>query len=357
LNKQFSQYLDLLRIAAAILVLLAHISHPAFTNGALLLPDQIGYSSVMIFFVLSGYVITYVACERESTLLDFSISRFSRVYSVVIPAIVLTASVDVLIINVTPFHHALELRSSIPNYQYAGFTKYLIMSVLFGNQAWGLRESLFSNSAYWSMCFEVYYYVLFATMFYFRGAPRIVLVTIALMFIGPAPLLRFDLWLLGAGTYLLHRHVSIEQSIARAIFVLTIALMLFDLCTDLNLQIDRYLDSMTGGAASAGIWRRFVGDTLTGAIVAANLLVAKYCGFKFGKIGPWFTYLGSISFTLYLMHVPLLRFFSGYFDPRPIALLTLVLGSAWLLSRWTEKQKDNGRANLRSLSARFLKAA
>ena len=225
---------------------MAHVS-PAFANGHML-PDQIGYSSVMIFFVLSGYVITYVAHEREFTLVDFSISRVSRVYSVVVPAIALTVLVDFLVLHVTPLYDAAELRSSIPTYQYAGFAKYTVMSLFFGNQVWGLRESLFSNSTYWSMCLEVYYYALFAAMFYVRGAPRIGALCLVLIVIGPQAFLHFHLWLMGAAVYLLHRHVSMSQWTARVVFVFTIALLAYDLCTDLNLRIDGYLDSITSGA-------------------------------------------------------------------------------------------------------------
>lgn len=266
------------------------------------------------------------------------------------------ASNNVRAFKVPAPYHALELRSSIPAYQYAGFAKYIVMSLLFGNQIWTLREPLFSNSVYWSMCFEVYYYALFAGAFYFRGLPRIGVMALVLAIIGPEPLLRFHLWLLGAAVYFVHRHILISQAFARALFAATLLILVYDLGADLNLRIDDYLDSVTNGTVSAGIWRRFVGDTFTGAIIAAHIMAARYCGFAFGKVGAWFTYLGSFSFTLYLTHVPLLRFFTGYFTPSgPLPLLFLVLGSAWLISRVTEMQKDELRRRLRLHSWRFSK--
>src|SRR4051812_27172526 len=153
MNKQFSRYLDLLRIVAALLVLFAHLCYPNITDGKLSGPNQIGYSSVMIFFVLSGYVISFVAAEREFTLPDFVISRISRVYSVVIPAIVITIAVDLLFLSVPPSFNTKELMSDIPLYQYAKFLKYITMTLFFGNHLWGLNESAFSNGVYWSMCF------------------------------------------------------------------------------------------------------------------------------------------------------------------------------------------------------------
>jgi len=164
MDKQLSRYLDLLRIVAALLVLFAHLTDPIITDGAIRGPNQIGYSAVMIFFVLSGYVISYVAAEREFNLVDFAISRISRVYSVVIPAIALTIFVDVLFLCVTPSINGNELLAEIPIYQYNKFPQYLILTMLFGNQIWGLKEPAFSNGVYWSMCFEVYYYITFSLL-------------------------------------------------------------------------------------------------------------------------------------------------------------------------------------------------
>ena len=45
-------------------MLFAHLTDKAFTDGHLNGPTEIGYSAVMIFFVLSGYVITNEAVDR-----------------------------------------------------------------------------------------------------------------------------------------------------------------------------------------------------------------------------------------------------------------------------------------------------
>jgi peptidoglycan/LPS O-acetylase OafA/YrhL len=44
------------------------------------LPFAVGHKVVVVFFVLSGYVITYVACERERGLRDFVLARVARIY-------------------------------------------------------------------------------------------------------------------------------------------------------------------------------------------------------------------------------------------------------------------------------------
>jgi peptidoglycan/LPS O-acetylase OafA/YrhL len=348
LEKQSSRYLDLLRIIAALLVLFAHFSDPAISNGAIKAPEEIGYSAVMIFFVLSGYVISYVAVEREFRLVDFATSRIARVYSVVLPALALTVGVDLLFLWVSPHYNTNELISGIPLYQYEKFPRYLLMDVFFGNNIWDLRLTAFSNGVYWSMCFEVYYYVIFAIAFYLRGVRRTILLLAALLAIGPWPLLHFQLWLFGCGVYWLHRNGKvISAKRARLLFALTVSLLVFDLATDLNLRIDDQLDLLTNGWVSQSFLRRFVGDTLTGAIVALNILAARYAGLQFGRFGWWFTYLASFTFSLYLMHTPLLRFWAGYWHPGPVAIVALVLASVWLLGQITERQKDHIRNVLR----------
>ena len=51
---------------------------------------------MIVFFVLSGYVIAHVLATRERTLFEYFASRFSKLYSVVVPALILTASTNYL---------------------------------------------------------------------------------------------------------------------------------------------------------------------------------------------------------------------------------------------------------------------
>ncbi|MGH7068757.1 MAG: hypothetical protein ACREFO_01915, partial [Acetobacteraceae bacterium] len=57
-DRALSRYLELLRLVAALLVLLAHLSDPGITDERIMVPSEIGYTSVIVFFVLSGYVIS-----------------------------------------------------------------------------------------------------------------------------------------------------------------------------------------------------------------------------------------------------------------------------------------------------------
>ena len=343
MTNQFSRYLDLLRCMAALLVLFAHLTNPAFTDGRLSGPTEIGYSSVMIFFVLSGYVITYVAFERENHLVDFTVSRIARVYSVVFPALLLTVFVDSLLLHVHPIYNSSKLLGSMPHYEYEKIPLYFLVSLVFGNNIWGARIPEFSNGVYWSMCFEVYYYIIFAFAFYLTGWRRISLVCIALLAVGPGPILRFDLWLFGCGVYLLHRrNLDMPVGWARFIFAASFAFLVFDLTTDLNLRIDELLN-----VGLHSVFRRLTGDTLTGLAVATNIFVAKYARLELALLGRLSAYFATFSFSLYLMHIPLLRLWTAYWHPNPAATAGLVLVSVWVLGQITEQQKSNLRRLLR----------
>src|SRR3974390_1821449 len=99
MNKGTSLYLDLVRFSAAAVVFIQHakalsrdsflgfwVNHPNVYS----LINVLSQAAVTVFFVLSGYVIAHVLATRERTPLDYAASRFGRLYSVVIPALIVT---------------------------------------------------------------------------------------------------------------------------------------------------------------------------------------------------------------------------------------------------------------------------
>jgi peptidoglycan/LPS O-acetylase OafA/YrhL len=66
MNRPFSIYLDLVRFTAARLVYLWHSNMRPLVNDALP-ASQYGHSSVIVFFVLSGFVIAYVTDKKGKT--------------------------------------------------------------------------------------------------------------------------------------------------------------------------------------------------------------------------------------------------------------------------------------------------
>jgi peptidoglycan/LPS O-acetylase OafA/YrhL len=104
LNSAQKAYLDFLRALAAQLVLFGHVANYflpdtffAHTGGMF---QSVG---VNIFFLISGFLISYSVFMKRSDpsyrFGSYMADRFSRIYSAYLPALVLVAIVDALIVN------------------------------------------------------------------------------------------------------------------------------------------------------------------------------------------------------------------------------------------------------------------
>ncbi len=333
----FSVYLDLMRLTAAVLVLLSHFGQLQFTGGQFNFPEHIGHAAVVIFFVLSGYVISYVARERERDFRDYATSRIARIYSVVLPAMVVTILVDLL------------QPGGQLSYHFQHFGRYLSLFLVFGSDYWFLNETTFSNAAFWSLSYEVPYYILFASWYYFTGLRRYLSAAVTLLIIGPRQWILFPLWLAGAAVSSWHRSHVIPRSQARIAFALSLTLLVVVIASQADLLLDNaFWDLFPPHATDFLRYSKyFAGDFLIGLLVALNLLAARYADLRFGIAAKPIVAGASCSFTLYLMHVPLLRFFNTQFGLTFLPLLGATLISVWLLSLVTENQKNHLRAFLR----------
>ncbi len=141
MTRAFSIYLDLLRFLAACLVVVYH-SNARMIVESILPFSTYGHSAVIIFFVLSGFVIAYATDTKERHATDYWSSRMSRVWSLAVPAVLLTAVLDAIGQSIAP-----EL--------YAGNTTQdhtllrIFTSLAFLNEIWFISITSFSNIAYW----------------------------------------------------------------------------------------------------------------------------------------------------------------------------------------------------------------
>src|SRR5258705_180650 len=96
MNRETSLYLDVFRFSAAIIVFLGHMVGARFTWGLFWQIAPFMGDAVTVFFVLSGFVIGFTTDERETTLRSYVIARAARMYSVAIPALLITFALDFL---------------------------------------------------------------------------------------------------------------------------------------------------------------------------------------------------------------------------------------------------------------------
>ncbi|MEZ5729874.1 MAG: acyltransferase family protein [Burkholderiaceae bacterium] len=163
MEPSISVALDLLRLVAAALVFVHHFEE--VTHSALASPfASFGHDSVLFFFVLSGFVIAHVATTTERSASQFAIARVSRLFSVGLPALVLTATL-VAIGSLTDLPGRALLSQ-------ADWPRIMAASLLFLNESFTSRIEVPTNVPYWSVCYEAWYYVIFALAWYGRGWPR-----------------------------------------------------------------------------------------------------------------------------------------------------------------------------------------
>ena len=109
----FSLYLDLVRFVAALSVFIAHSIQYNLYDGHVPLADY-GHDAVIVFFVLSGLVISTTAARPTETWKTYLIARASRIYSVAIPAIALCFAMGRDVAGLRPSAWQVTARRSIP---------------------------------------------------------------------------------------------------------------------------------------------------------------------------------------------------------------------------------------------------
>lgn len=315
LNQQTSRFLDVARGMAALAVLIAHAqvhvlvnmsSIPAENRGAFAAIAYVlygfGHQAVVVFFVLSGFLVggkvVAEAAGREPFLRRYLIDRTVRIYTVLVPALVLTLLLDHLgrtLFGQTGIY-------DLPDHNFGSGLGNFAANLL--NLQNIFVQPFGTDFPLWSLAHEYWYYVTFGLIMvwfsraYSAGARWAALcVAIALTAILSSTfsfhLFGFVLWLAGVAA----------ARLPRALMRPMPALLLF-------------LAAIVGqrvGVPYAMLKNLLVGGTvdLVVTLTFANLLLAlrfddgPVWGFSGWRIH---TYMAQFSFSLYAVHMPIMIF-------------------------------------------------
>lgn len=346
MNRAFSTYLDFTRFAAAFVVVLHHLGAQRLTGGIFDPVGAAGEDAVMVFFVLSGYVIAYVS-DRDRNLPNYAISRFARLYSVVVPALLLTVVADAIGSRANP-----ALYEGILDDSHA-LAKTLV-SLGFLNQLWSIDVRFFSNVPYWSISYEFWYYVLFGCVFFARGSIRTLLIVAWSLLVGPCILLLLPVWWLGVLTYRYTRNLTLQRLPAWLCAVLPIPMYLAYRTTGIGDALTGHTDDwilrLTGDPYYLHKARFFLHDYIVGLLVAVHLVGAHGIA---ATRGPAMTHRDRIirgaagyTFSTYLFHYPTLyclAAISPFATDSFAQVAYLLLGTTAVvlaIGRFTEARKD-----------------
>jgi peptidoglycan/LPS O-acetylase OafA/YrhL len=354
LPRPFSVYLDLVRFGAACLVYIYH-SNQRWLVGPILPLSHHGHSSVIVFFVLSGYVIAYVTDTKERDWASYTASRLSRVYSVALPTIVLTLLLD---------WAGRQFLAAPYGYPFDWFVVRIISSALMTNEVWFISITSFSNVPYWSICYEAWYYVAFGLLVFLPRRKAWAVTGLLALLLGPKVVLLAPVWGLGVLLYHWRRLADISEATGWALAAGT------TICIGLYLHFDVEKAAASPFKALVGQhWfeefafsRWFVGDYLLGPLVMLHFAgmrrVAGRLSGLFGAIEKPVRLLASYTFTLYLLHQPLFLFWGavlrgdnrGYGNWMLVTLLVAL--SIAIVGTVTENRR---RGLTRSIRARLVR--
>lgn len=313
MNRAFSIYLDLVRFTAACLVYLYH-SNQRMLSTEILPASNFGHSAVVVFFVLSGFVIAYVTETKENQWIKYAASRISRIYSVAFPAVFLTIALDTV---------GRHLYPAIYYYPFDNFPIRIVSSLLMLNETWFISITSFSNVPYWSIGYELWYYVGFAVVTFLPSRMAgAALVGLAFV-LGPKVVLLAPIWIAGVLLYRWKAVASISRSTALLMVISSVIGIWAYHYLEIGELATNWLKSLIGEE-----WHKqltfskfFLGDYVLGALVFLNFAGMKALGDVIApvlqRVERPVRFLAAYTLTLYLLHQPLFLFWAAVIRGNP----------------------------------------
>ncbi len=353
LGRTLSTYLDGLRLTAAMAVFISHAALPRISGHLLPLTMlvEMADAAVMAFFVLSGFVISYAAVARDKGLADYEGARLARLWSVALPALAVTVVADAIGRRFDPsvYAHLSE--------QAWGPLAQLATCAVFANELWFTSIRPFSNGPYWSIGYEFWYYVLFGAAFYLRGRARWIAIALTCVLVMPKILALFPIWLLGVAAY--RSRGRIGAPAGALIVLLSIAGVLAIALLGFSWRLYWWDDADVVRLLGEGYSRHLPSKYTIGFLVACNLagFAAIQDRLSLRAIERPIRWLAGMTFSLYLLHYPLLHLYASVLPGEPesparaVLLMALALLTVAALAQVTERQKRRARQLVDGLGA------
>lgn len=307
LNAQYhhSIVISLLRGLAAVEVVAAHLRaqlypslkslpDPSLAYQALSFFTGFAHQAVVIFFLLSGWLVGGSLLNKLSeplAMLSYSIDRVTRLWIVLVPAFLLTLLFGILEGVVDP-----------RRFDFSSDEPYSV--TVFGGNMLGVQDMAVprygGNFALWSLAYETWYYILFPfVVLSFAASSRICrtgALAVALLIgagLSTAVTLYFGLWLMGVA-FSRVRIVATRHMLALLCALLGGVSVFFRLTGSNDILVEA----------------SFIQDlvfSLAFLLVLCSLQTPAKLGDPATRIAARVgTILAAFSFTLYVIHVPLL---------------------------------------------------
>jgi peptidoglycan/LPS O-acetylase OafA/YrhL len=340
-----SLYLDLVRFAAALVVVLSHAWLVLFPRYPLHWP---GPAAVIVFFVLSGFVIAYVTDRRDKNLGNYTLDRLSRLWSVALPALGFGMILGPYVSQSVFMPELANTDAAMRTAANAGFIA----------QLWFLDFAPPLNGPFWSLNYEAWFYAIFGAWTYLPRASRALVAILLSLVAGPKILILMPCWLLGVFLYrtMYRRQLSERTAVLLWICSLVAAALLIKSTVPTELH-----DIFQSHSPRAATLLAYSGSPLTDYTLALLVAVNFYAtahAFRFGRILLPFARpirsMASFTLTTYLFHLPLLVLFWDVLHTTPWICLVALVGSIVVVGSLTEHRRRDLRTLLAVIAARLF---
>jgi peptidoglycan/LPS O-acetylase OafA/YrhL len=327
-TQRMSAWLDFIRAGAALAVLLGHAVQVTGYTGYFPFTIALQQHAVIVFFVLSGLLIAHSA-ERAPSLRAYAIARVSRIVPVALGAVAVSVAVGLL--------------GREPDIWTTGLGALLFLGE-------GYSPTFELNPPYWSLCYEVWFYALFGAAAFVKGWAQAAWLAVLGLAAGANVLLLLPCWLLGVALHRWGAGMPLQWS--RPALALALAL------TSL-FAVQHLADPLLGLLMKMAPWDLghslyALSDLVLATCVAAGLMGLRTLAER-GlalplPLQPAIRYFAEMSFSLYLLHWPVLKLLklAGVgVDGGPLALaivLAVVIAVSAGFAMLTEHRRPAVRA-------------
>lgn len=292
-------------------VLLEHFALPRLTGGHFELVGRLGHEAVVVFFVLSGYVISYTVDKNGPGASRFLGERIARLWSALLPALALGITLDLYGQTINP---DLYLGKSVTDTLWIR----LGLAITFLNESVLAGSKFGTNGPLWSLSYEFFYYVFFAVhISRLQKSTKIPLLLALSIIAGPKIILMGPIWLMGVAIHKAHSILPTFNRIAAlGIFFISLASLSFiphsTVLGHIHQTIQPQLTAL--GIENLRFSKNFVFDFGLGLVISFHLFSARYL-VQARNTSPRSKHarmtarqLGELTFPIYVFHVPLLYF-------------------------------------------------
>ena len=362
-NTSLSWSLDFLRWVAAFLVVIGHLRSLMFVEyekiESITIIDKMfyfftgfGHESVIVFFVLSGYLVggEFLRIDKTNKMfMIYMIKRFSRIFMVFFPALIIGGIIDLIGSHWINYGGIYQNAFHKPSMNFSvldRLTPEIFLTNLTMMQT-SLGHTLGSNGPLWSLANEWWYYMLPLLLVLFTKSQSIIIrimsgtVVILLLYIlNPNIILYFSIWLIGMGASLIQKKYPFYLIYLAIIF--TLMTFVFSRFHKLNIPLF-YYDVL-------------IAISIVSLLIVLSKIQNKPIFFQDGN-----RRLANFSYSLYVFHFPfilivvsLLSFISLGVNSQPslvtYSLYGIVLGTTYLYAfvmyRLFEEKTKNVRDRL-----------